>query len=74
MKKIAFWISTPVIFLAAVICGCISTVGSIFNGTSNVVAVLCDRWEYWCAGIPKGYYLNCPWKKSIIDVFCDEFK
>ncbi len=74
MKKVLFVFSIPFMFIAVVIMVILNLLGSMLQATSEVINTLGMRWEFWCNNIPKGYYMNCPWKKSIIDVFCDEVK
>lgn len=74
MKQIAFYLSVPLIFAAAIVLGSIAFIASVLQGVIAVFEVLILRWECWTGDVKPGEIINCPWQQSIIEVFGDAYE
>ena len=72
MKRVLFWLSAPFIAVLAIGCSIIQIAFAVVLGAVAVLETLCNRWEFWCRGIEKGAYMNCPWNKTLHQVVKEE--
>lgn len=74
MKKVLFYVSFPFLAMLAIMLACIEFIATCALGFVAMTEALAWRWECWIAGVKPGELLNCPWKKSIIEVFGDVYQ
>lgn len=73
MKKIVFYASVPVIFVMAMVLAPVQFIVMVLSGIIAIIENIAMRWECWATDIKPGELINCPWKKSIIEVFGDTY-
>ena len=74
MKKALFYITMipgAIFMLAVYLTACIP---AIYLALIPVVENLGHRYEHWAFDVPRGTFINCPWKTSLWQVFIDEFR
>lgn len=69
MKRALFWILfIPLGFIVLLTDTC-WWICRKYLAIHEVMYVLLQRFEHWSMGIPSGFMANCPWKKSIKEVW-----
>lgn len=61
-------------FILILIATFLNIVSKTAAAAVDVMVVLGDRYECWYARVPRGYFLNCPWRETLREVWTQGFR
>lgn len=68
-KRVLFYVTTVPIGLWVFVTGFILWFLEMPFRLDNVINNLCSRYEHWAFDVPRGTFVNCPWKKTLKQVW-----
>lgn len=69
MKQLLFWVLFIPLTVVNLIMDTSVTVGLYWFAFGEVYDVLVRRFEYWCFDVKRGVDMNCPFKKTLKQVW-----
>jgi len=70
-KRILFYVSAVPIGIWVFVFGFFLYLAEIPFRIDNVLSNVLSRYEHWAFDVPKGTFVNCPWKKTLWQVWVE---
>lgn len=74
LKLVLWYLFVVPHFVLVILMGIVEVLMMFIRAVFAVIGVVSFRYECWSYGVKRDEIVNCPWKKTLQQVFCDEIK
>ncbi len=77
-KRTLFWVASimmlPYFLAVALLASICGFIFAVIAPTIDVGDVVWKRFEHWAYDVPRGSFINCPFKHTLLEVWLDAYR